>query len=109
LIEFVADGNVFASVSLDGASAPNWTVVSGRSVYFTSGFSDGTDRRFFHVCVPGYDYYEYLEIAGTDVRLIPEPAASYEASKRGFIEMTSKGFIHRLGRETLLEREEPRP
>jgi len=103
LIEFVADGNVFASVNLDGASALNWTVVSGTPVYFTSGFSGGTERRFFHVCVPKHDYYEYLEISGTEIKIPPETPDA--ARKRGFIQVTGRGFIHTLGHEQNLDQE----
>jgi len=105
LIEFVADGNVFASVALDGASVLNWTMVSGAPVYFTSGSAGGPKRRFFHVCVPQHDYYEYLEISGTEVKLSPETPDSYTARKRGFIQMTERGFIHKLGHEQLLDQD----
>ena len=110
LIEFVADGSVFASVMLDGASALNWTVVSGKPVYFTSGsVALGEKRRFFHVCVPHHDYYEYVEVNGTEVKLSPETADSYAASKRAFIRMTERGIMHKLGNEQLLDSEKRQP
>lgn len=107
LIEFVADGKVMASVVLDGASALSWTVISDTPVYFTSGFAKGPEWRFFHVCMPAHDYYEYLEVSGTKVRLIPEQPGSYDASKKGFVKMTERGFLHQLGREQLLDQEKP--
>jgi hypothetical protein len=107
LIEFVADGNVFATVGLSGGSALNWTLNSVVPVHFTSGPSRGAEARFFYVCVPQHDYFEYLEIKDSEVVPTPDTPQSRANLKRHYMERTAKGFVHPLGKEELLDTTKP--
>jgi len=96
LIEFVADANVFAMMGLDQASALNWNLTSDTPVHFSSGLSERAGWRFIHVCVPKYDYYEYLEVKGTEIKMPLAGKDSYLGAKRDFFRATEAGYIHKL-------------
>jgi len=93
IIEFIADGKIFASIALNKTTVLSCDLVSVEGVYFSSGLGGlpPFDKRFFYVCVPKWDYFEYLEITDTDVTLIPEMAEAYTSRKRAFIKRTEAG------------------
>jgi hypothetical protein len=101
-IEFVANGNVFASVPL---SHPNFVITSGDGVYIST--SGAPEERSIWVCIPKSEYFEYIEVKGPEV--IPNRAGNgYDAMKQAYMKIAQKGFIHPLGEENLLQTETPR-
>jgi hypothetical protein len=98
IIEFVADGKVFATIGLDKANALSWTVITDAPVEFSSGFAGipSYNRRFFYVCVPKLDYFEYLEVSGTDVKSPPRTDEEYQKLKSGQIKWMAPGYVHEL-------------
>ena len=102
-LEFVADGKVFATVTFDRTKVLSWLVNSGGPVYFTTFGSP--DRRVFEVCVPQADYFEYLELNGTDIKQSFLSGDSYTQMKRAMMEIAARGHIHPLEKEEMLEQE----
>lgn len=94
LIEFIADGKVFASIGLDKGEVRAWTLNSGTGVYFSSVTTPPKgDSRSFWVCVPKRDYFEYVDVSDSEVKPHPESDSSYTAQKRAYIKMTEEGSI----------------
>lgn len=104
IIEFVANDKVFALMTFDESAIISWAITSEGPVQF-SGFSGSPSHRFFHVCFPKADYYEYLQMDGTEIKQPLLGGDNYKSVKRAMIESTEVGFINPLGRESGLEQE----
>jgi hypothetical protein len=102
-LEFVADGKVVATVMFDQTKVLSWLINSGGPVYLTALGSNG--RSVIQVCIPQADYFEYLELNGTEVKPSPQSGDAYTQGKRAIIEEAAQGHIHLLEKEAMLEQE----
>jgi hypothetical protein len=112
VIEFVFDDKVFASVAFDDEGHMTPTLQVGDGVHFSAGHQKMPEgvhlapdipktRSFFHVCVPKYDYYEYVEINnGKEVIAQKESDEVFAVRKPAFIKMVEKGYISTLSDDT---------
>ncbi|EDY19793.1 hypothetical protein CfE428DRAFT_2382 [Chthoniobacter flavus Ellin428] len=93
-IEFIVNGEVIASVDLEKGDAMSWTLNSGAGLQFDSGYATpDKGTRFFQVCVPKFDYFEYVEISGSEAKSKPQSDSDYIKQKEAFIKMTDVGAI----------------
>jgi len=99
IIEFVADGKVFADVWLDGPNALNWDVVTNIAVEYKSGYAGVAEterRRFINICLPSADYFEYLEVNGINIRPGTLSPDAYQRFKNAEMERMKSGYLHEL-------------
>lgn len=104
-LEFVADGKVFATVTFDETRVGSWFVSSGGPVQFLNMGATNGRGRVFQVCYPQGDYFEYLELDGIAVKPSPQSGDSYTQTKRAMIESATRGHVHPLEKEDMLEEE----
>lgn len=89
------DGKVVFIIRLEGKSQYfELSLPSG--VYISSGqrIEGGESIRWFHLCIPDKDYYEYVEAKGAALSFPAE--ATYAGTKKTFINIAKKGYITEL-------------
>jgi hypothetical protein len=95
-VEFIFDGKVFANVLYNREGRLSPTLATGGGIYFSGVQSNlpGQPWRFvFHVCVPKYDYFEYVEIGEKGVITPPMDDQRYREFKGGMMKMADKGYL----------------
>ena len=96
-VEFIFDDKVFANVlyNNEGRLAP--TLATGGGIYFsghqTPKLPDQPSRFVFWVCVPKYDYFEYVEIGEKRVVTPPTSDERYLAMKGEMMKTAEKGYL----------------
>ncbi len=67
------------------------------AIYFSTGRAvEKEGDRFFHICIPDQNYYEYVLVSDTKVS-IPDHL-DYQKTKEANIRLTRKGFVQELAK-----------